>query len=136
MRTRLELLLGDWGRWKCRENASPLGYPTEAAFAKDKVDHGGWGSVSPDVPLVDDDLRRADVAINGLHPNGRLMVIAHYIWIGPVKMKADKMRMSPARYYFRLAAAHEEIAQRMGGMYLQGYDAVAILSRDVEQVSR
>jgi hypothetical protein len=136
MRTKLDELMGEWGAWKRRENANRLGYPTEAAFAKDKVDHGGWGSVDPDVPMVDDDLRRADAAVNSLHANGRLMMIAHYIWPGPAKTKAHKLGMSIAQYYFRLGPFQEQVAHVLGGAYLNGYEEIIISSRDLVEVSR
>lgn len=120
MKSNIEILLGEWGAWKRGENRSSLNYPGQSAFTRMRVD--GHRSVDPDVLLIDDDLRRVDLAIQTLHPDMRAVVVAHYIWIGPVKAKTDRMRIARTVYYRHHEFAHKSLAAAMGGKYLAGYE--------------
>jgi len=119
-RTNLEILLSEWGELKARENRPGLGYPAESTFAQMRVD--GQRRADPDVFLADDDIRRLDVAIGELHPDMRVVVTAHYIWAGPVKTKAWRLGIQPRVYYFHVEFAHKELANKLGGIYLRGYE--------------
>lgn len=134
MRTNLELLLSDWGRRQDIERDRALGYPSQAAFAKERVDHDAYGYSGPEALLPDADILRLDKAINSLHPDGRVIIVYHYVVSGPVKAKHDKLGLSRAAYYFRLEAAHLQLSHSLGGRYATGYEP--ILSRQVEEVSR
>ena len=119
-RTNLEILLSEWGELKARENRPGLGYPAESTFAQMRVD--GQRRADPEVFLADDDIRRLDVAIGELHPDMRAVITAHYIWPGPVKVKADRLGVSPRTYYSNLEFAEKTLAYRMGGRYEVGYE--------------
>lgn len=134
MRTNLEILLSDWGRANAIRKAGALGYPTSAAFSKERVQHDGWGYSGPEACAMDGEIARVDQAIDNLHPDMRVVITAHYTWAGPVKTKHDKLRLSRAAYYFRLEAAHMQLSHLMGGAYATGYEP--ILSRQVEEASR
>lgn len=134
MRTNLEILLSEWGHRQDIRRDRALGYPTAAAFSKERVDHDGWGYSGPEACAADGDMLRIDDAINHLHPDMRVVITAHYTWAGPVKTKHDKLRLSRAAYYFRLEAAHMQLSHLMGGAYATGYEP--ILSRQVEEASR
>ncbi|MDO4706174.1 MAG: phosphoadenosine phosphosulfate reductase family protein [Comamonadaceae bacterium] len=58
--SNIEILLGDWGAWKFRENRCAVGYPSISALARMRVDC----SSSKDLPdfVVDDDILRLDIA--------------------------------------------------------------------------
>ena len=120
MKTNIEILLGEWGGWRRGENRSHLGYPEQSAFARMRVD--GQRHVDPNVFLIDDDLRRVDEAIQKLHPDMRSVIVAHYVWIGPVKSKTERMRISRTVYYRHYEFAHKSLAAAMGGSYLVGYE--------------
>jgi hypothetical protein len=122
MRTNLELLLSDWGRRQDIRRDKALGYPTAAAFSKERVDHDGWGYSGPEACAADGDMLRVDGAINSLHPDMRVIITAHYVWAGPVKKKADMLHMSNRDYYYALEAAHKHLAHNMGGVYAKGYE--------------
>ncbi len=120
MRSNLEILLSEWGAWKRGENRSALGYPDMAAFARMRVD--GQRRADPDAFLVDDDVRRLDAAIERLHPDMKLVVVAHYVWLGPVKQKIERLRIPRTIYYRHYEFAHKTLAAVLGGRYLSGYE--------------
>lgn len=115
MKGNLEILLAEWGAWKRGENRNPLGYPGSSAFQQMRVD--GSRKTDPDVLLIDDDLRRVDRYVNGLFPEARLVVTAHYVWSGPVKAKLERVRLSRTGYYDMLDCAHKQLSHWMGGGY-------------------
>lgn len=120
MRTNLEILLGDWGRWKAIQDDAGLGYPSEAAFSKMRVDcnvHQG-SSVS----MVDPDLRKVDGAINRLHPQYRAVVAIHYKMQAPVKVKHDALGIARRTYYDYLDFCHKQLSHEMGGIYATGHE--------------
>ncbi len=134
MRTNLEILLAEWGRRQDITKDGGLGFPSRSAFAREKVDYDGYGYSRPEACLPDPDLSRLDSAIDGLHPDGRVIIAFHYARPGPVKKKHEKLNLSRAAYYFRLEAAHLQLSHAMGGHYATGYEP--ILSRHVDEVSR
>lgn len=111
-KTNIEILLGEWGRWKRGENRNPLGYPAHSAFMTMRVD--GGDTCSPDVLLADDDVRRLDLEVKDIHPEYRAVLIAHYVRIGPVKTKLDRLGISRSLYFFRLEFATKQLAFKMG----------------------
>lgn len=120
MRTKLENLLGDWGRWKRSENVRGLGLPKQSVYMSERVD--GSRAPEPNVFLVDDDMRRADQAINSLHPDMRVVMVAHYIWFGVVKAKAERLGISRTVFYRHVEFAHKQLAAQLGGAYKEGYE--------------
>lgn len=122
MRTNLEILLSEWGHRQDIRRDRALGYPTAAAFSKERVDHDGWGYSGPEACAADGDMLRIDDAINHLHPDMRVVITAHYVWNGPVKTKAAKLHMSNRDYYYALEAAHKHLSHSMGGKYETGYE--------------
>lgn len=121
MKTNLEILLSEWGEWQAGMNRSGLGLPSQSAFARMRVDHDR-AATSPDVKLVDDDMRRVDAAINDLHADMRVVMVAHYVWGGPVKTKADRLKLQPRVYYFALEHGHKQLSHVLGGIYATGYE--------------
>lgn len=119
-RTNLEILLSEWGHWQVAQAAIGLGFPRESPFSQMRVD--GQRRSDPEVFLADDDMRRADVAIGELHPDMRAVITAHYIWPGPAKTKAWRLGIQPRVYYFHVEFAHKELANKLGGIYLRGYE--------------
>jgi len=115
MKSNIEILLGEWGAWKRGENRSALGYPSASAFQNMRVD--GQRSPDPDALLVDDDLRKVDRQISSLFPEARSVIVAHYVWIGPVKIKLDRVQMARTRYYDLLDMAHKQLSHWMGEGY-------------------
>lgn len=120
-KSNIEILLSEWGAWKRGENRRALGFPSQAAFHNVVVD-GSSKVPEPDVLLVDDDLNRLDEAINKLHPDMRVVIIAHYVWIDPVKVKIDKLKISRTVYYRHYEFSHKQLAQALGGIYMVGYE--------------
>lgn len=114
-KSNIEILLGEWGAWKRGENRNVLGYPDRSAFTRMQVD--GQRRSDPDVLLVDDDLRRLDTHIGHLFPEARRMITAHYVWVGPVKAKLDRLATSRTAYYTHLEYAHKQISHWMGEGY-------------------
>ncbi len=112
MKSNIEILLGEWGSWKRGENRNVLGYPDQSAFQRMRVD-GQRGS-DPNIPLVDDDIRKADREINAIHPEYRAVLVAHYVRPGPVKAKLDKLGISRSLYFFRLEFATKQLSFQMG----------------------
>ncbi|MDF8361926.1 hypothetical protein [Achromobacter anxifer] len=124
MRTNLEILLSDWGRRQDIRKDRALGYPTSAAFSKERVDQGGygWGYTGPEACAADGDMLRIDDAINNLHPDMRVVITAHYVWAGPVKRKVDMLRTTRTAYYETLEYAHKQLSHTMGGSFATGYE--------------
>jgi len=116
-KSNIEVLLSEWGAWKRGENRRALGLPSQSAFHNVVVD--GAGKVpEPDVLLVDDDLNRLDRCISALYPEAKRIVVAHYIWTGPVKAKLDKLGVSRTAYYDMVASCQKQLSHWMG----EGYD--------------
>ena len=115
IKSNIEILLGEWGAWKRGDNRSALGYPDHANFNQMRVD--GQRYAEPDVLMVDDDLRRLDRYIDHLFPEVRAALIAHYVWIGVVKAKLDRVKMSRTGYYAHLEYAHKQLSHWMGDTY-------------------
>lgn len=122
MRTNLEILLSDWGRRQDIRRDKALGYPTSSAFTKERVNYDGYGYSGPEACTADGDMARIDDAINHLHPDMRVVITAQYTWSGPVKKKADRLRISNRDYYYHLDAAHKHLATVMGGSFATGYE--------------
>lgn len=120
MKNRLKILLGEWGRWRRRENRTGLGYPSRSAFYQERVD--GSRHCEASAPLVDDELRQLDDAISDLHPDYRAILSVEYIAQGLTKVKADRMKISVRIYYTNLEHAHKNLAQMMGGRYQVGFE--------------
>lgn len=116
MKSNIEILLGEWGAWKRGENRTSLGYPDQSAFQRMRVD--GQRRAEPYALLVDDDLQKLDGHINRLFPEARTIVVAHYVWLGPVKAKLDRVRASRTRYYDLLEMAHRQLSHWMGDGYM------------------
>lgn len=114
-KSNIEILLGEWGAWKRGENRNPLGYPNQSAFQCMRVD--GQRHTDPDVMLVDDDMSRVDRHVNQLFTEAKRVVVAHYVWPGPVKTKLDRLRMSRTGYYANLDYAHKQLSHWMGPGY-------------------
>ena len=121
MKSNIEILLGEWGAWKRGENRSALGYPAQSAFIATRVD--GQRTPDPDALLVDDDLRKVDSHINHPFPEARMIVVAHYVWIGPVKVKLDRVRVTRTRYYDLLDMAHKQLGHWMGDGFIPDVEA-------------
>lgn len=115
MKSNIEILLGEWGAWKRGESRSSLGYPDQAAFQRMRVD--GNRRSDPYALMVDDDLRKVDGLIDGLAQDYRSILVAHYIAIGQVKVKADRLKTSTRVYYTILEHAHRSLSHSMGGKY-------------------
>lgn len=124
MKTNLEILLGEWGRWQAGMNSSGLGLPSETSFSKMRVDCDRHRGVN--VLLVDDDMRELDAAIQRLHPDVRVVITAHYVWPGAVKTKLDRLFLSRAMYYFKLDFAHQQLSHNMGGAFTCGYEPATV----------
>jgi len=120
VKSNIEILLGEWGAWRRRENKNPLGYPDQSAFVRMRVD--GQRQSDPYALLVDDDLRTADDLIKAMHPDYTLILATHYIKSGPVKTKAHGLRISVRAYYVNLEHAHRTLAHQMGGKYESGFE--------------
>lgn len=120
MKSQIEILLGEWGRWKRGENRTGLGYPSRSAFQQMRVD--GDRGVEVEVALIDDDLRRVADEVELLHPDYRAILTAHYVAPGPVKTKADRLSTSVRVYYSTLEHAHRVLSHAMGGRYRTGYE--------------
>lgn len=105
MKSQIEILLGEWGRWKRGENRTGLGYPSRSAFQQMRVD--GDRAAEVDVALVDDDVRSVDSLVELLHPQARAVLTAHYVRPGAVKTKLDTLRMTRTAYYDCLDFAHQ-----------------------------
>lgn len=120
MKTRLEILLGEWGCWKQQENVRALGLPPNSVYTRERVD--GVQALEPSVLLVDDDLMRVDRAIDSLHPDMRAVVVAHYIGQGMVREKALRLGISRTVYYRHIEFAHKQVSSILGGAYSQGYE--------------
>lgn len=115
-KSNIEVLLGEWGAWKRGENRRALGYPSQSAFHNVVVD--GQGKVAePDVLLVDDDLNRLDRHMDALFPEARRIVTAHYVWVGPVKAKLDRLNISRTGYYDMLDCGQKQLSHWMGSGY-------------------
>lgn len=110
-KNNIEILLGEWGRWKRGENRGALGYPDQSAFMTLRVD--GQKGADPYALLVDDDLRRLDSEIDQLHPDYRAVLTAHYIKPGPVKIKLEALGISRSLYFFRLEFATKQVGHKM-----------------------
>lgn len=119
MKSNIEILLGEWGAWKRGENRSSLGYPGQSAFQRMRVDCER--RPDPYALMVDDDLRRVDQIIEGMHGDYRAVLVAQYVATGPVKVKADRLRTSTRVYYTILEHAHRSLAHSMGGIYIKGF---------------
>lgn len=131
MKQNIEILLGEWGYWKRGENRSALGYPDSSSFHKMRVD--GQRRSDPDAMLVDDDLRQLDRHIFKLYPEVRVVIIAHYVWAGPVKAKLERVQLSRTAYYANLDFAHKQLSHAMGGEYEP--NVPTILSGHLAQLS-
>lgn len=116
-KSNIETLLSEWGAWKRGENRRALGLPSQSAFHNVVVD-GAGKALEPDVLLVDDDLERLDRCISALYPEAKRIVVAHYIWAGPVKAKLDKLGVSRTVYYDMVASCQKQLSHWMG----EGYD--------------
>ncbi|MCX5592038.1 hypothetical protein [Alcaligenes endophyticus] len=109
MKTEVEILLGEWGRWKRGENRTGLGYPSSSAF-RERVD--GERRSEADTPLSGDDVRQLDRLIGMLHPEARAVLAAHYIRIGPAKTKMAALRLGRTAYYGLLDFAHQFLSHQ------------------------
>src|SRR5690606_526078 len=116
MKSNIEILLGEWGAWKRGENRSSLGYPDQSAFQRMRVD--GQRRADPYALMVDDDLRKLDGHIAHLFPEARTIVVAHYVWVGPVKAKLERAQVARTRCYDLLDMAHKQLSHWMGGSYV------------------
>lgn len=110
--SNIEVLLSEWGAWKRGENRKALGYPRSSAFHSMRVD-GSGSYPEPDVLLVDDDLRQLDRCIDSLFPEARRIIVAHYIWAGPVKVKLDRLSISRTGYYDMLTNGQKQLSHWM-----------------------
>lgn len=122
MRTNLEILLSDWGRRQDISRDGALGYPKASAFTKERVNYDGYGYSGPESCAADGDMVKVDESISHLHPDMRVIIIAHYVLAGPVKKKAADLRMSNRDYYYALDSAHKHLSHNMGGIYATGYE--------------
>lgn len=120
MKSQIEILLGEWGRWKRGENRTGLGYPSRSAFQQMRVD--GDRGVEVEVALVDDDLRRVAEEVETLHPDYRAILTAHYVAPGTTQAKAVRLSISMRIYYSTLEHAHRVLSHAMGGRYRAGYE--------------
>lgn len=111
-KSNIEILLGEWGAWRRRENRNPLSYPSQSAFVSMRVDGGSRSD--PNVLMVDDELRRVDREVCQIHPDYRAVVVAHYVRPGPVKAKLDSLGISRSLYFFRLEFATKQLSYQMG----------------------
>jgi len=116
VKSNIEILLGEWGAWKRGENRTSLGYPDQSAFQRMRVD--GQRRADPHALMVDDDLRQLDSHIGYLFPEARVVIVAHYVWVGPVKAKLDRVHMTRTRYYDLLDMAHRQLGHWMGDNYM------------------
>ena len=112
MKSQIEILLGEWGRWKRGENRSVLGYPKKAAFMVMRVD--GGTHMDPSEFVSDKEVERLDVEVNAIHPEYRAILSMHYVRPGAIKEKLERLSISRALYYFRLEFATKQLAFQMG----------------------
>lgn len=112
MKSQIEILLGEWGRWKRGENRSVLGYPRKAAFMVMRVD--GGNCTAPLGFVSDKEVERLDAEVSAIHPEYRVTLAAHYIWPGTIKEKLGRLSISRALYYFRLEFATKQLSFQMG----------------------
>ena len=112
MKSQIEILLGEWGRWKRGENRSVLGYPKKAAFMVMRVD--GGTHMDPSEFVSDKEVERLDEEVNTIHPEYRAILSIHYVRPGTVKEKLERLSISRALYYFRLEFATKQLAFQMG----------------------
>lgn len=118
MKSQIEILLGEWGRWKRGENRTGLGYPSRSAFQQMRVD--GSRYVWTECFMAEDDVQRLDDLIDFLHPEARAVVTAHYIRPGPVKKKLELLRLSRTLYYSILDFSHQFLSYQLAGKSLSG----------------
>ena len=112
MKSQIEILLGEWGRWKRGENRSVLGYPNKAAFMVMRVD--GGTHMDPSEFVSDKEVERLDAEVNAIHPEYRAILSMHYVRPGAIKEKLERLSISRALYYFRLEFATKQLAFQMG----------------------
>lgn len=115
MKSNLEILLGEWGKWKRGENRSTLGYPNASAFVSMRVD--GQRRTDPYALLVDDDLRRLDAVVTNAAQDNCVILTLHYVREGVAKVKQSALRISAREYYRRLLEAQRYVGHTMGGKY-------------------
>lgn len=132
MKTNIEILLGEWGRIQAGQNRSGLGFPSCSAFTNERVQQSSRDEIY--VLMTDDDISRLNMEITRVHPDMRAILVAHYVWAGPLKCKLPRLSLSKAMFYFKLDSAHQHLSHCMGGRYERGYEP--ILSRHVAEVSR
>lgn len=119
MRTNLEILLSDWGRWKATQDDAGLGYPSEAAFSKMRVDCDGY--TGRPLQTVDEDVIRVNGAIGRLHPSYQKIIRIQYVHPGSWKVKPDLAGLSKTAYFEALKFSHTQLSHDMGGTYSYGY---------------
>lgn len=132
MKTNLEILLGEWGSLQAGQNRTGLGLPSSSAFTHERIDQSQREEIY--VLMADDDIRRVDELIQQMHPDMRIILIAHYVWSGPLKCKVPRLALSKSLFYFKLDCAHQHLSHTLGGRYEYGYEP--ILSRHLAEVSR
>lgn len=115
MKSNLEILLGEWGRWKAKENNGAQGYPKAAAFTSERVQ--GARRSDDLTQVIDEPMHKVDSIIAASHPDARRVLIAHYIWAGPVKAKIERLHVSRTWFYGQLEMAHHMVGHAMGGKF-------------------
>jgi len=119
MRTNVEILLGDWGRWKAIQDDAGLGYPSEAAFSKMRVDCNVYAGAN--IPMADPDVFQVNVVIGTLAPFYQKVIRVQYTVPGSWKKKPEVAGMLKTAYFEALKAAHIQVAHHMGGKYARDY---------------
>lgn len=115
MKSNLEILLGEWGIWKAREEAQSLGYPSHAAFTEERVDSQRRVDITDFI--VDEPLRKVDAIIQASHPDILKVITAHYKWTGSSKAKIERLHVSKTWFYNQLETAHHMIGYALGGKF-------------------
>lgn len=118
--SNIEILLGDWGAWKFRENRCAVGYPSISALARMRVDC----SSSKDLPdfVADADVLRLDAIVEAMRPALKRVLVVHYMMGGRTKDKAAMLGRPLRQYHVDLQYATQQAAHEMGGKYLLEWD--------------
>lgn len=94
--------LSQWGRW-CR--GRPMsGYPSASAFV-----HANEGQRGGDVGDMPSEIAEIDRAVAEVHDELRQALFAGYVWAGPFRLRAIRLRWSVSTLRRRLAEAEREV---------------------------
>jgi len=96
--TRLSL----WAEWRIRRKDGGLGYPRKSAFVRE-TSSGFW------TPDMDSGCMDVDVAVCGLLPERRDVIMQCYTQLGTKSTKASRCGCCVRTYDARLEMAHKDV---------------------------